>query len=197
MIRDRWFTVQRIDDNTCAISEYGHWEKVHSFLLLGDQEGVLIDTGLGIDSIKRITEQLTSLPLKVITTHVHTDHIGNHGEFERIFVHKGDEDWLINGIQGLTIEQIRKNIRRDITLPTPERFNPDTYQPFKGKPTGLLKDDDIFDLGDRRLIIYHTQDILLAIFQFSMKQKGIYLLAICSMMKCQYMPFILQRTLLI
>lgn len=156
MIRDLWFTVQRIDDNTYAISEYGRWEKVHSFLLLGNQKGVLIDTGLGIDSIKRIIEQLTSLPLKVITTHVHTDHIGNHGEFERIFVHKEDEDWLINGIQGLTIEQIRKNIRRDITLPTPERFNPDTYQPFKGKPTGLLKDGDIFDLGDRRLIIYHT-----------------------------------------
>lgn len=156
MIKDDWFTVQSIDDNTYAISEYGHWEKVHSFLLLGSKRAILIDTGLGIDNIKRITDQLTILPIEVITTHVHTDHIGSHAEFERIFVHKGDEDWLINGIKGLSIEQIRKDIRRDITIPTPETFNPDTYRPFQGKPTGQLNDADLFDLGNRRLIIYHT-----------------------------------------
>ncbi|SDT56489.1 Glyoxylase, beta-lactamase superfamily II [Paenibacillaceae bacterium GAS479] len=156
MIKDEWFTVQRIDDNTYAISEYGHWEKVHSFLLLGSKRAVLIDTGLGIDNIKRITDQLTSLPIEVVTTHVHTDHIGSHAEFDRIFVHKGDEEWLVNGIKGLTIEQIRKDIRRDITLPTPKSFHPDTYQPFQGKPTGLLDDSDVIDLGNRKLIIYHT-----------------------------------------
>jgi glyoxylase-like metal-dependent hydrolase (beta-lactamase superfamily II) len=101
MIKDPWFTVQQIDKTTYAISEYGHWEKVHSFLLIGLEESVLIDTGLGIDNIKRITDQLTNLPIKVITTHVHTDHIGCHGKFEEIYVHPNDEDWLVNGIKGV------------------------------------------------------------------------------------------------
>lgn len=156
MIKDLWFTVQLIDKNTFAISEYRHWEKVHSFLLLGEEKAVLIDTGLGIDNIKRITDQLTTLPIDVFTTHVHTDHIGSHEEFERIYVHDGDKDWLVNGIKGLSIEQIRKDISRDITLPTPETFNPNTYKSFQGEPSGLLKDGDIFELGNRRLIIYHT-----------------------------------------
>ncbi|MEW9675686.1 MBL fold metallo-hydrolase [Lentibacillus sp. L22] len=156
MIMDRWFTVQQIDGNTYAISEYGHWEKVHSFLLLGEEKAALIDTGLGIDHIKRITDQLTDLPIDVVTTHVHVDHIGSHGEFERIYVHEGDQDWLVNGISGLSIDQIRKNISRDITIPVPETFNPDTYQPFQGEPTGLLKDGDVIDLGNRILTIYHT-----------------------------------------
>ncbi|MEH7518361.1 hypothetical protein [Priestia megaterium] len=52
MIKDSWFTVQTIDDKTYAISECGHWEKVHSFLLIGENKVVLIDTGLGIDSIR-------------------------------------------------------------------------------------------------------------------------------------------------
>ena len=156
MIKDLWFTVQLIDKNTFAISEYGHWEKVHSFLLLGEEKAVLIDTGLGIDNIKRITDQFTTLPIDVFTTHVHTDHIGSHEEFKRIYVHDGDKDWLVNGIKGLPIEQIRKDISRDITLPTPETFNPNTYKPFQGEPSGLLKDGDIFELGNRRLIIYHT-----------------------------------------
>jgi hypothetical protein len=51
MIKDSWFTVQTIDDKTYAISECGHWEKVHSFLLIGENKAVLIDTGLVIDSI--------------------------------------------------------------------------------------------------------------------------------------------------
>ncbi|GAB3056697.1 hypothetical protein JCM19029_12160 [Salinicoccus sesuvii] len=68
-----------------GISRYGHWEKVHSFLLVGKKKAVLIDTGLGIDNIKRITDQLTILPIDVITTHVHVDHIGNHKKF---YVHE-------------------------------------------------------------------------------------------------------------
>ncbi|OLS37085.1 MBL fold metallo-hydrolase [Alkalihalophilus pseudofirmus] len=156
IIKDKWFTVQQIDDNTYAISEYGHWEKVHSFLLKGKEKAILIDTGLGIDNIKRITDQLTYLPIDVITTHVHVDHIGSHGEFERIYVHEGDKEWLVNGIKGLSIEQIRKDVSRDITLPTPKTFNPDTYLPYQGKPTGVLSDGDVIGLGNRRLIIYHT-----------------------------------------
>jgi glyoxylase-like metal-dependent hydrolase (beta-lactamase superfamily II) len=155
-ISDSWFTVQEIDNKTFAISEYGHWEKVHSFLLIGEKEAVLVDSGLGIDNIKRITDQLTDLPIIVLTTHVHCDHIGSHGEYDRIFVHEADADWLINGIKGLPIEQIRKDITRDITIPTPKTFNPDTYKPYAGKPTGLLSDGDIIDIGNRKLTIYHT-----------------------------------------
>lgn len=156
MIKDPWFTVQKIDEKTFAISEYGHWEKVHSFLLLGKDKAALIDTGLGIDNMKRMTNQLTQLPIDVITTHVHADHIGSHGKFERIYVHEADRDWLVNGIKGLSIEQIRKDISRDITLPVPDTFNPATYRPLQGEPTGTLNDGDVIDLGDRQLIIYHT-----------------------------------------
>ena len=79
---------------------------------------------------ERITDQLTALPIEVITTHVHTDHIGSHGEFEEIYVHEGDRDWLINGIKDLSIEQIRKEVSIDITLPIPKIFNLDTSRPF-------------------------------------------------------------------
>jgi len=155
-IHDPWFTVEKIDEVTYAISEYGHWEKVHSFLLLGSELAALIDTGLGVDNIKRITDQLTDLPIIVITTHVHWDHIGSHGKFDEIYVHESEKEWLINGIKGLPIEQIRKDIGRDITLPTPPSFDPAAYFPFQGSPTGVLKDQNIIDIGDRSLTIFHT-----------------------------------------
>lgn len=155
-INDVWFTVEEINNETFAISEYGHWEKVHSFLLLGDKRAILIDTGLGIDNINRIILQLTSLPITVITTHVHWDHIGNHGQFDDIYVHKDEVDWLINGIPELSIDQIRRDVGRNITLPTPIAFDPSTYQPFQGQPSGALEDGDVLDIGNRKLTVLHT-----------------------------------------
>ncbi len=155
-INDVWFTVEEINNETFAISEYGHWEKVHSFLLLGDNRAILIDTGLGIDNINRIILQLTSLPITVITTHVHWDHIGSHGQFDDIYVHKDEVDWLINGIPKLSIDQIRRDVGRNITLPTPITFDPSTYQPFQGQPSGVLEDGDVLDIGNRKLTVLHT-----------------------------------------
>ena len=40
-----WFTVEKIDCDTFAISEYKHWEETHSYLLCGTDQAVLIDTG--------------------------------------------------------------------------------------------------------------------------------------------------------
>ncbi|GAB6926855.1 MBL fold metallo-hydrolase [Paenibacillus sp. JCM 10914] len=156
VIEDAWFTVSKLDDTTFAISEYGHWEKVHSFLLIGDERAALIDTGLGIDNMKRMTDQLTDLPIMVLTTHVHADHIGSHGQYENIYVHEAEEDWLVSGIKKLSIEQIRKDISRDITRPVPASFNPATYTPYQGQPTGLLRDGDLIKLGGRSLVVYHT-----------------------------------------
>ena len=153
---DPWFTVEPIDETTFAISEYGHWEQVHSFLLLGQNRAALIDTGLGIGNIRSITDRLTALPIDVLTTHVHTDHIGSHGQFERIYVHEGDRDWLVHGIQGLSLEQIRRDIGRDITCNTPQGFDPAAYTPFQGEPAGLLSDGELIDLGGRSLRVYHT-----------------------------------------
>lgn len=156
MLKDDWFTVKKIDTSTYVISEYGHWEQVHSFLLLGEERAMLIDTGLGIDNIKRMTDKLTSLPIFVMTTHVHWDHIGSHGSFDEIYVHAADVDWLVNGIKGLPIEHIRTAVGRDLTIAPPETFDPVTYIPFQGEPTGIVIDKDQFDLGNRVIQVIHT-----------------------------------------
>lgn len=151
-----WFTVERIDAQTYAISEYGHWEQVHSYLVIGDHLAVLIDTGLGIGDIKTVVEQLTSLPVKVLTTHVHWDHIGGHGSFSEVYVHPLEQDWLVHAIPGLPLDTIRQNIGRDITKPLPPGFNLADYELFKGIPTGLLNDNQNIDLGSRVLTVIHT-----------------------------------------
>ena len=53
-----WFTVEKIDNNTFAISEYKHWEETHCYLLCGNEKAILIDTGLGVENIKEIANRL-------------------------------------------------------------------------------------------------------------------------------------------
>ena len=86
--RDSWFHVACIDPQTFVISEYRHPEEPHCYLLCGETEAVLIDTGLGISDLRAIVDSLTRLPLTVLTTHVHWDHIGAHRLFARFAVHE-------------------------------------------------------------------------------------------------------------
>jgi len=153
---DSWFTVEQIDHTTYAISEYGHWEKVNSYLLVGEHRAVLIDTGTGIGNIKELVEQITDLPVSVITTHVHWDHIGCHTYFDDIFVHEYEKSWLADGIPGLSIEQIRHDVGRDITKPLPDGFDLQNYQLYRGKPTHAVKDGDTLAIGNRTLTFLHT-----------------------------------------
>ena len=46
-----WFTVERIDETTFALTEDGHWEHVHCYLFVGSERAALIDTGTGIADI--------------------------------------------------------------------------------------------------------------------------------------------------
>lgn len=151
-----WFDVEKIDDTTYMISEYGHPEKVHSYLLVDESCACLIDTGLGIGNIKEVTDSITNLPIKVITTHVHWDHIGGHGLFNEIYVHKEEADWLRNGMPR-TLEQIRGFVLEEpITKPFPHGFNINNYYPYKGEPAGELKDNHIIKLDKRELRIIFT-----------------------------------------
>ena len=85
---DNWFTVEKIDLNTYSISEYKHWEETHCYLLIGTEKALLIDTGLGISNIKLVVDKITKLPLEILSTHVHWDHIFGHEFFENIAVYE-------------------------------------------------------------------------------------------------------------
>ncbi len=60
-----WFTVEEIDNDTYAISEYQHWEETHCYLLCGEKEAVFIDTGLGVSTIKAVVDKLTHFLLRL------------------------------------------------------------------------------------------------------------------------------------
>lgn len=149
-----WFTVEKIDSQTLAISEYKHWEETHCYLLCGEKIAVLIDTGLGVSNIKNVVDRLTKLPVTVVTTHVHWDHIGGHKYFDNIAVHESEKDWL--SVQFPIPLQVVKNNLTKIPCNFPMNFDVDDYQIFHGMPQRILHDSELLDLGGRKIQVVHT-----------------------------------------
>ena len=149
-----WFTVERIDAQTFAISEYRHWEETHCYLLCGNERAFLIDTGLGVSDIKSIVDSLTKLPVKVVTTHAHWDHIGGHRFFNDIAVHGLEKDWLSVRFP-LSLQAVKNNLTK-LPCEYPPDFDLDAYRIFRGEPQELLHDGDLLDLGGRILKVLHT-----------------------------------------
>lgn len=149
-----WFTVEAIDDDTFAISEYRHWEETHCYLICGTEKSVLIDTGLGIGNIKTVVDSLTPLPVMAVTTHVHWDHIGGHKYFDNIAVHEAEKDWLSVRFP-IPLEAVKRNLMRK-ACNFPKDFILDDYQIFTGIPQQILHDGDWLDLDNRRLMVIHA-----------------------------------------
>ena len=108
---DHWFTVEALEPDTYAISEYRHWEETHCYLLCGERLALLIDAGLGVSDLRAVTGRLTDLPVLAAVTHVHWDHIGALGQFSSVAVHAAERDWLAGGFP-LPLEVVRRNLTR-------------------------------------------------------------------------------------
>jgi len=148
-----WFKIKKINDTTFIISEHLHWGKTNCYLLLGTKFACLIDTGIGLHSILKEVRKITNLPIKVITTHTHWDHIGNIGEFDNLYLHSNGINWIKNGIplNNKSIEQILvRNVR--------ERYLPRDFKyvcPFNSNLIEV-EDGEEIDLGNRKLKILYT-----------------------------------------
>lgn len=149
-----WFTIEKIDDETFALSEYKHWEETHAYLLLGKKRALLIDSGLGVCNIRNVVERLTTLPVLVTATHVHWDHIGGHGLFDEAAVFEREKDWL-SGDFPIPLDVVKYALTKE-PCDFPEGFDPEKYTVCQRKPTVILRDGDEIDLGGRRVSVVHT-----------------------------------------
>ncbi|HBY45554.1 MAG TPA: MBL fold metallo-hydrolase, partial [Chloroflexi bacterium] len=66
---DSWFTVTPLGHGITAIAEpLREGADVKSYLIEGQREAAIVDTGAGVGDFKGLVEQLTSLPLVDVQT---------------------------------------------------------------------------------------------------------------------------------
>lgn len=80
----------RIFDRKDGITEIRDVMDVSCYLVQGTERAALLDTGLGIGSLRAITDRLTDLPVSVYLTHGHVDHGGGIYDYSSAFVPEKD-----------------------------------------------------------------------------------------------------------
>lgn len=82
------YEISKFNENTWVISE----GFVRMFLLVGEKEALLIDTGMNVKKAKETAQKITDLPVKLINTHADPDHIGSNDSFDEFYMHSAEEE---------------------------------------------------------------------------------------------------------
>lgn len=169
-VADRWFEFQSIDDDITLI-----WEphvvpliRCNLWHVRGRDRDLLIDTGLGMASLKQAARDLFAKPLAAVATHVHYDHVGGLHEFADRIIHRaeaakaaagnsaslyggGKEDALLESIRAAGYDVPPQLFTG---LPAID-YDPQAYRVKPAPATRVVEEGDVIDVGDRRFEILH------------------------------------------
>jgi len=154
-VSSNWFEVYRVRPGVLAIYEPHQYEEVISYLIVGSKRALLFDTGLGMGDIRKVAEELTRLPVTVLNSHTHFDHIGDNWEFSDVL--GVDTSFTRRNEAGGSHQQLR-----DAVVPErfcgelPPGFKPEKYAIPSFRITRFVKDGEVIDLGDRQLEVLLT-----------------------------------------
>ncbi|MCG8466709.1 MAG: MBL fold metallo-hydrolase [Gemmatimonadetes bacterium] len=162
-VSDDWFEVYRVETGVYALYEPFQFQEVISYLVLGDEAALLFDTGMGIGSISGVVDELTALPVTVLNSHTHMDHVGGNAEFSRVLAM--DTEFTRERARGRPNRLVRSEVAPSaLCRPLPEDVTEDTYHTRSFVVTQYIRDGHVIDLGGRRLEVLavpgHTPDAI-------------------------------------
>jgi glyoxylase-like metal-dependent hydrolase (beta-lactamase superfamily II) len=173
-IADRWFELKKLSDDVTLM-----WEphvvpllRCNIWHVRGRDQDLLIDTGLGVCSLKDFARTIIDKRVAAVATHAHIDHIGGHHEFDECIVHPKEAEGLARLTRHATLAgdefdpedlgtlEIPKSDGYEIagTMLTALPYSGYDIQGYRLRPakvTRLVEDGDIVDLGNRRFEVIH------------------------------------------
>lgn len=117
-----------------------------SYVVCGEKHAAVIDTVNGFENLKDIVREITDLPLIVINTHGHCDHVWGNSFFEEAYLHPAD----------IPVHDLHFKQKKEVTWEEASKAGAlkEEWLWFKEQgPCKLLSmlPGDIFDLGGRKL----------------------------------------------
>lgn len=136
-----------------------------TMVLIGDEEGVIVDTGLPASLSKVVLPYLASINRQpswlrtIVNTHCHSDHVGGNAELvamsaPRVLIHALEEEYLADPLSFVRDLQARYSDGRRQPPPDPDEVRM-TYG--RGTPPdAALEDGDHLLIGEQDWQIIHT-----------------------------------------
>ena len=155
MTAHAWFNVQQIGPTSWSIEERLGDDVCRSYVVAGDRDAAVLDTGEGVADFAGLVASLTDRDPLVLHSHAHWDHIGASHHYQRVLVHASEAGALRAGVahehfmaalaaESLTAEQL------------PPDFDARTADIPGVEPSGTLTHGATIDLGGRSLEVFHT-----------------------------------------
>jgi glyoxylase-like metal-dependent hydrolase (beta-lactamase superfamily II) len=161
-ISDPWFEVYEPTTGVFAIYEPHQSEETIGYLITGEKRAVLFDTGMGISDIKKVTADLTKVPIIVLNSHTHDDHVGGNWQFDTIY--GMDTDFTRQNARGSREDAQAEIAPGEICGTLPAGFDSKAYQTRPWKITRYMHDGEKIELGGRSLEVIatpgHTPDAI-------------------------------------
>jgi len=162
-----------MDDGITLITE----PHVHPFIrcnvwhVPGRDRDLLVDTALGILSLREAVQDLLRKPVIAAASHTHFDHIGAHHEFEERLVHSAEAAAMAEAGREMVLRVSSFGAGKAEALEASGYVLPEdgeflTALPFQGvdpaahilhpaAPTWVVEEGDVIDLGDRSFEVLH------------------------------------------
>ena len=157
-----WFEIYKVAPGVFAIYEPHQAEEVISYLIVGQKQAVLFDTGMDIGDIRKVTTRLTSRPVVVLNSHTHNDHVGGNWQFT--FVYGMDTEFTRTNAKGSREDAQAEIAPGQLCGDLPKGFNPKTYATKPWKISHAIHDGFTVNLGGRKLEVIatpgHTPDAM-------------------------------------
>ncbi|HEY2662009.1 MAG TPA: MBL fold metallo-hydrolase [Caulobacteraceae bacterium] len=141
---DDYFAVQEIGPGAWAIGEPRYYQQNYAYLIVGTRRAVLFDSGSGTRNIAPVVASLTKLPVTVMVSHLHFDHLGGIGAFGRMAV--------------IDLPQARADLAGGLLTPTRYQYLgfEDGLAPPSPQVSQWLAPGAAIDLGGRVLTVLST-----------------------------------------
>lgn len=119
------------------------------YLIIGNDRAILIDAGFGYGDLKAVVESITDLPVTLLLSHAHTDHIGGANQFDEVYLSERDFEL----IESQTATVLRRRLMLRFT-PASFKDNQELWQAPRLEPYIPYEKDMTFDLGDLTILPY-------------------------------------------
>jgi glyoxylase-like metal-dependent hydrolase (beta-lactamase superfamily II) len=155
-VADRWFHVESLGEDVTLIVEPGVDEFIQCNMwhVRGRDRDLLIDTGMGVRSLRAELPRLAERPIVCLATHCHFDHWGGLYEFEERLGHRL-EAAIYAAPTGRTTLADRYISQSSFKRLPHAGYEPLTYSVRPAPLTRRVDDGDVIDLGNRVLRVLH------------------------------------------
>lgn len=154
---EHWYRTRTVGDGVTWIDEpfIQEFYRCNIWHVRGRDRDMLVDSGMGVVSLREQIPLVTEKPCAAIASHTHFDHIGCHHEFEDRRVHADEAAILAGPTRADTLADPYVEDGIFTKLP-PAPYASTEYAVRAAPATTILHAGDVIDLGDRVFEVLHT-----------------------------------------